>query len=141
MAWFVASKKRDIPGRRWLSILLRTLHLIGIAGLAGGYLYALPSEQWMPYLWLAFATGTLLLLKELYVDRIWLLQLRGQLIVAKLVILVGAHLLADGFPAWGYLIVIFISGIIAHAPGNIRYYSLWHGRRYTRDDWLKETQG
>ena len=80
MNWLVPPHKRPLPGKRWLSIILRSLHLVGIAGLAGAYLYSLPEAVWGPYLLLGVGSGFLLLARELYVDGIWLLQLRGQLV-------------------------------------------------------------
>ena len=35
------------------------------------------------------------------------------------------------YPAWGsvlLLVIIIISGVISHAPGKLRYYSLYHRR-------------
>ncbi len=135
MNWLVAEKKRDIPGRRWLSIVLRSLHLLGIAGLAGGYLYGLPLVQWSSWLWLATLSGGLMVVKEIYVDGIWLLQLRGQVIVLKLVLLACAHLWWPTPQAWVYCSVVLASGLIAHAPGKVRYYSLWYRCLLNREAW------
>ena len=125
---FFPINSRDFPGQRWVNISLRTLHLIGIAGLGGAYLYAVPQELWQPYLWLTLSSGIGLVCVSLYSSAIWLLQLRGQLILFKLILL-GLIL---QWPAlnWGVgMMVIAISSVIAHAPGNLRYYSLWHRRR------------
>ena len=40
---------RSFSGKRWVNIALRTIHLIGVAGLGGGFLYQSPSEVWLPY--------------------------------------------------------------------------------------------
>lgn len=125
---FFPINSRGFPGMRWVNISLRTLHLIGIAGLGGAYLYAVPQELWQPYLWLTLSSGIGLVCVSLYSSAIWLLQLRGQLILFKLILL-GLIL---QWPAlnWGVgMMVIAISSVIAHAPGNLRYYSLWHRRR------------
>jgi len=136
MGWLIADHKRELPGRRWISIVLRTLHLLGIAGSAGGYLFQLPLEQWHGWLLLALASGVLMMLKEVYVDGIWLLQLRGQLILLKLLLLGISHLWWDTPQAWAYCLIILISGLIAHAPGDVRYYSLWYRCRLSRELWL-----
>lgn len=135
MGWLIAEQKRDIPGRRWISIVLRSLHLLGIAGAAGGYLYQLPAASWHPWLMLAVSSGALMVAKELYVDAIWLLQLRGQLILCKLMLLACNHLWWNSPQAWVYVLVILISGLISHAPGNVRYYSLWHRCLLKREQW------
>ncbi len=126
-------KKRSFRGKRWVGILLRSFHLIGIAGLAGAYLFAAPEEQWTPYLVITLVSGVLMVIKEVYSDGIWLLQLRGQIILLKLTVLAAAIVLLPEHNAYLYLGIIFVSGIIAHAPGNVRYYSIIYRTVLTRD--------
>jgi hypothetical protein len=121
-------ESRSFPGKRWLNISLRTLHLIGVAGLGGAYLYAAPRELWAPYLWLSLGSGVALVATSLYSNGIWLLQLRGLLILFKLALL-GVMLWLPGFSLQLGVTVIVLSSVIAHAPGNVRYYSIWHRRR------------
>ncbi len=121
-------ESRTFPGKRWLNISLRTLHLIGVAGLGGAYLYAAPRELWMPYLWLSLGSGLGLVAISVFSNGIWMLQLRGLLILFKLVLL-GGMLWLPSFSLSLGISVIVISSVIAHAPGNVRYYSLWHRRR------------
>ena len=141
MSWLFPIDKRDFPGRRWLSITLRTLHLIGIAGLAGAYLFHLPESQWMPYLWLAVVSGFLMAAMAIYVDGIWLLQLRGQAIFLKLLLLSTVFWLFDEPQAMIYLLVIILSGVVSHAPGKVRYYSLWHRKVLTKADLINKNCG
>lgn len=119
---------RSLPGLRWLNIGLRTLHLIGIAGSSGAFLYPMQTAAWVPYLWLTLLSGVGLMGLSLYSNGIWLLQLRGLAILFKLVLL-GLMLVWPGFSWQLGLAVIVLSSVIAHAPGNLRYYSPWHGRR------------
>jgi hypothetical protein len=119
---------RSFPGKRWLNITLRTLHLIGVAGLGGAYLYSAPRGLWEPYLWLSLSSGSALVAMSLYSNGIWLLQLRGLLILLKLGLL-GIMLWLPGFSLQLGMAVIVLSSVISHAPGNVRYYSIWHGRR------------
>ncbi len=121
------SPSRRVPGKRFLNITLRSLHLVGIAGLAGHFLYRLPSDQWLAFLWLGFGAGLAMVLIEIYCDGIWLLQLRGQAIVLKIVLL-GLVLPWPVLLGPVFVVAILISGFFAHAPGNVRYYSLYHGR-------------
>lgn len=141
MSWLFPIDKRDFPGRRWLSITLRTLHLMGIAGLAGAYLFHLPDDQWMPYLWLAVLSGFLMAAMAVYVDGIWLLQLRGQAIFLKLLLLSTVFWLFDEPQSGIYLLVILISGVVSHAPGKVRYYSLWHRKVLTKADLINKNCG
>jgi hypothetical protein len=119
-------QQRNIPAKRWFSIGLRCLHLIGICGLSGAYLFSLPESEWQGYLLITLVSGCLMVLKEVYLDAIWLLQLRGQVILLKVALLGLAAAFPPKVDLLIFIVVIVISGIIAHAPGKLRYYSLWH---------------
>jgi hypothetical protein len=117
---FFPVSSRQLPGQRWLKITLRTLHLVGVGGLGGGFLYQVAPEQWLPYWWLAVATGVCLVLIELWSNAIWLLQWAGVAIVVKLLLLASLHLFPQAaIPI--FFSVIIISGIISHAPAWIRH--------------------
>ncbi|WP_210396920.1 hypothetical protein [Motiliproteus sediminis] len=133
-------RMRELPGGRWTRIGLRTLHLVGVAGVGGAYLYPIDPALWHPYLLLTLLSGAALLLSEVWSHGIWLIQLRGLFIALKCVTL-GLGLLLPATAAPGVLITaVVISGVIAHAPGRFRYYSPWHRRVYTYDDWLNELE-
>lgn len=131
MDWLFPLEKRVIPYKRWISITLRTLHLIGIAGLAGAYLYHQPESSWYPFLQLTIASGLIMALIEAYTDGIWLVQLRGTAIAIKLLLLSTVFWWFEQPSAVIYFLVIIISGIVSHAPGRVRYYSIWHRRVIT----------
>ncbi len=133
MSWLFPENKRDIPAKRSLSLVLRTLHLIGIAGLAGAFLFSLPANQWREYLWLTLATGSLMVVKEIYTDGIWLVQLRGQIIIAKVALLALFWFYFQRLDSTVYMLIIVLSGVISHGPGKLRYYSIWHAKVYTAD--------
>lgn len=116
------SKPRSYPGDRWVNILVRSLHLVGIAGISGGFLFDLPKAQYQPFWQLAISTGCLLVLLYVWENGRWLLQLKGMGIIFKLFLLLLASLL----PAWRaelFVAIIVISGLVAHAPGKVRGYS------------------
>ncbi len=127
LSWLFPKQKRDFTAKRYLSISLRTLHLFGIAGFTGFFLYDLPEELWRPYAILALTTGSLMLLVELYVDAIWLIQLRGLAVITKILLL----FLAINSPQLTvvlFCLIVVISGYFSHAPGKVRYYSPFLGR-------------
>lgn len=122
------AESRKFPAQRWVNISLRTCHLVGVAGLGGGFLYHAPAPVWMPYLWLAVASGGAMVALQVWSNPIWLLQLRGLAVLGKLALLALAAW--AGVPRGTVLVaVIVISGVISHAPGSVRYFSPWHGRR------------
>ncbi|HNQ05501.1 MAG TPA: hypothetical protein PKH69_12935 [Thiobacillaceae bacterium] len=119
---FLPPPPRFFPGQRWVNIGLRCAHLLGIAGIGGGFLSNLPETQWLPFWHLALASGGLLALLYVWTDAAWLLQLKGQVILLKVVLLV----LAARFPAWraeAFSLVIVLSGFFSHATSRVRGYA------------------
>lgn len=124
------ASSREFFGKRWLNIALRTLHIIGMIGL-GGFLFGADKSVWWPYMLLLLVSG--LGLMSLYVvsNGIFFIQLRGIAIMLKLVLL--AMIPLTEISALGLLVaVIVLSAVISHAPGDIRYFSVLHGRRIER---------
>ncbi|WP_456417808.1 hypothetical protein [Thiolapillus sp.] len=119
---------RSFPGQRWINISLRTLHLIGLSGTGYGFLSDGNQFNWKAFLLLTIASGTAMMLISIWNNGIWLLQLRGQIILLKLVLL-GLVFVQPQFHAALFISVLVLSGFISHAPGNTRYYSVFHGRR------------
>lgn len=119
---------RSFRAMRWVNIALRTLHLIGVAGLGGAFLYAAPRPLWEPWLWVTLFSGMALMVLSIYSNGVWLVQLRGLVILFKLLLL-GLMLYLPAFSLELGIGVIVLSSLIAHAPGDIRYYSPWHRRR------------
>ncbi|TVO74836.1 hypothetical protein [Sedimenticola selenatireducens] len=127
-AWFFPQESRFLPGQRWMNVLFRTTHLVGLGGLGAGFLYPAVDQSWQLYLYLTLISGVGLSLISIYSNGIWLFQLRGQAVFVKLLLLA----LISPFPelkAELFILIILISGWIAHAPARIRYYSLYHRRR------------
>ena len=113
--------------KRWTKISLRTLHLLSVAGVGGGVLFGLEKDLWINYWWLALASGALMMLLDIISNRVWLVQIRGVSIFLKLILLalLGVYPGLDGYLL---AVVIIISAVISHAPGKLRYYSLYHGK-------------
>lgn len=111
--------------KRWSKISLRTLHLLAVAGVGGGILFALEKDLWINYWWLALVSGVLMMVMDIAANPIWIVQVRGVVIIFKLILLA----LMVSYPAWGsflLLVIIIISAVISHAPGKLRYYSFYH---------------
>ncbi|MDX1594243.1 MAG: hypothetical protein R3298_08340 [Gammaproteobacteria bacterium] len=122
---------RGFAGRRWVNISLRTVHLVGVAGMGGGWLYGADPADWRPYLWLTLASGLAMVLVELAATCLWLLQLRGLAVVAKLLLVAFAVYRPESMP-WVLVAAIVLSSVFAHAPADVRYFSPFHGRRIER---------
>jgi hypothetical protein len=113
------TKPRTFPGQRWANILLRTVHLVAVAGLGAGFIQGVPDSQWVPFWYLALGSGVTLMLLYIWSSITWLVQAKGAVILLKLLLLALAGLL----PAWRaelFITVIVLSSVIAHAPGSVR---------------------
>ena len=115
------SQSRSFKGQRWTSILLRTLHLMGISGVGAGFLFSIPQHQWLPYMYLTVGSGSAMVVLEVWSNGIWLLQLRGIATLLKLLLL-GITLIT-GLQPYILFGVILLSGLMSHAPGKLRYFS------------------
>jgi len=116
--------------KRWTKISLRTVHLVAVAGVGGGILFDLDNSLWINYWWLALASGSLLMLIDVVSNPVWLVQVRGFSVYFKLILLafLGSQ------PEWDrflLLVIIVISAVISHAPGKLRYYSIYHRKVIT----------
>jgi len=130
---FFPSESRFLPGQRWLNVLFRTSHLVGLAGLGAGFLYTGVGQEWLLYLYLTLFSGLGLVFISIYSNAIWLIQLRGQIVLLKLLMMASIPLV----PAFGaeiFIAVVVLSGWISHAPARVRYYSIFHGRKIERLD-------
>jgi len=106
---------------------LRALHVLGLCGAAGGFYFALPIEMWRNWWILAMASGTALLLWEVWRSRLYLIQMKGVLTLVKLALLA----LCVPLPQWKaelFSIIVLMSVITAHGPSQLRHYSIWHRR-------------
>lgn len=114
-------ESRSFTGQRWINILLRTLHLIGVAGVGAAFLFSVSEEQWRPYMLLTLTSGCTMVLVEVWSNGIWLIQLRGLSTLLKLLIL--SLTVVVGLQAYILISVIIIAGLMSHAPGKVRYFS------------------
>lgn len=124
----MAFKKSDNSPIRWMRIAARTAHLGAISLLLGGAWFGVESADLMPYYLAVAITGASLAALFFIGQGNWLMQNRGLVILAKILLLIQLpYLEAYRLPVLGFILVI--SSLISHAPGSLRYYSLFHGRR------------
>jgi hypothetical protein len=117
----------DFKGKRWLKISLRTLHLVGFAGVFAGAL----SNTSQPVFWgVTIISGLGLLLLDSLSNLVWFIQARALAIYLKAGMLYGLFALPEYAIGW-LIAIIVISGVISHAPSSLRYYSFVHGRKLT----------
>ncbi len=118
---------RHFPGKRWLNVIFRSLHLCSASVYAGGFMFDVPYEQ-LRFVYITTAiTGLIMMLMDILSNGVWLIQNRGWMIILK-VLLLGQLALMDPYQKWGILGIIFLSGIVSHGTAAFRYYSIIHRR-------------
>lgn len=119
---------RFFPGKRWVRVTLRSLHLCGVCGVVGGVFFDIPVKQLVEFYLISLSSGLFLMLIDVYSNGIWLIQNRGWVILVKVVVLANIDVFGDQ-SKWVLLIIVFVSGIVSHATADQRYYSIYHRRR------------
>lgn len=113
---------RDFWGKRWLNVVMRSMHLCGASGYAGGILLDVASEQVRIFFLITAISGLIMMVVDIFSNGIWLIQNRGWLIVLKIILLGMLPLIAP-YQKWGLLGIIILSSIVSHATADFRYYS------------------
>lgn len=121
------TESRQYKGKRVVSIALRSLHLVGTAGVGAGVLFGVPEAAWHPYLVLSVASGGAMVAQDTWSSAVHLIQVRGMAVIAKILMLSCLHL-AGGYQMHVLFAVIILSGVVSHASARIRYHSIFHGR-------------
>lgn len=123
-----AKTTRGYSRKRGLSLLLRTIHLVGFGILLGGHTFAIDADRLLPALYLTIASGIGLMTLEIStIGPHWLFMGKGATVLLKLLILLAVPY------AWDYrlpllLLVVVIASVGSHMPGRYRHYSILQGR-------------
>jgi hypothetical protein len=118
---------RRVPCERGVNIALRTAHLMTSGILLGGHVFDVQPSRLIGYLLLTIASGSGLILLELYRSCRWIYLGKGLLVLVKLALLVAAAFW------WEHrvpllLLVVVVATVGSHMPARFRYYSVLHGR-------------
>ena len=113
---------------RWTKITFRSLHILGIAGMSGGFIFELSKPLWQQYYQLAMFSGLGLLFLEIFGNGIWFIQLRGVGIYIKFLFLFLLFS-SNSYQPLLFGIVTILSSVISHAPSKVRYFSVIHMRK------------
>jgi len=112
---------RDSPGRRWLNLSLRTVHLAGIVLLGSALLGAGEAGT---AAWLTLISGLAMFAGDAWANPAHLREVAGFGVLAKLglVALMVAHP-ASALPVFWAILVL--STLLSHAPGALRHRRLF----------------
>ena len=112
---------RNLPGRRWLNVVLRTVHLVGIVLLGAGLLGA---GNVVAGACLTFASGLAMLALDTWVNAAHLRQVAGCGVLIKLVLL-GLASAQPTLVLPVFWLLIVLSALLAHAPSHLRHRRLF----------------
>ena len=120
---FLPEPRRRLPYARAWNVGARTVHLAATGTLLGGHVFGVAADMLLAWLWVAMASGAVMLAVELYTSFDWLAQVGGLAVVLKLALLCVIPF------AWSarvpiLFVVVVIAGVGAHMPGRFRHYSL-----------------
>jgi hypothetical protein len=119
---------RDFRLRRELKILFRAVHVLCAALLLGAVVHDAPAGEQQRALWLVVGSGLSILALDLYETAAFLLQVRGLVLLVKL-LGVAALPWLEGGRVLLLAALILVSVVSSHAPSKLRYFVLiGHGR-------------
>lgn len=114
-------KVRDFPGKRWLNLGLRTLHIAGIVLLGSALLGGTEASHGA---WITFVSGLGMLASDTWANPQQLREIAGCGILIKLALVaVMALHVAMALPL--FWIILIFSTLLSHAPGAIRHRRLF----------------
>jgi hypothetical protein len=110
---------------RWVSVLLRSIHVAATAVVLGGVFLGAGYETLVVFIWTAILSGCAMLSMDVIKGPRVLLQASGLTVLLKLALLgVGAFLLPCQRFGW-YLAATLIASVGSHAPGHWRHYEVF----------------
>jgi hypothetical protein len=124
---FLPEPRRRLPFARAWNVGARSVHLAATGTLLGGHVFGVGADALLPWLWVAIASGAVMLAVELYTSFDWLAQVGGLAVVLKLAVLCA---IPFAWPARVPLLfaVVLIAGVGSHMPGKFRHYSVVYRR-------------
>jgi len=114
------AEPRPLPGRRGLKIGFRALHALCAAFLLGAVAFEASPDTERLTLHCAVGTGVLLLLLDLHETGVFLVQVRGLVVLIKLSVVAALPWMAAG-RVWALAAIFVLSVLSSHAPASVRY--------------------
>lgn len=112
---------RDFPGRRWLNLSLRVVHLAGIVLLGAALLRA---GEVASGAWLTLLSGLGMFAGDAWANPAHLREIAGFGVLLKLV-LVALMVVAPATALPVFWAILVLSTLLSHAPGTLRHRRLF----------------
>jgi hypothetical protein len=119
--------RRHLPYSRWWNIAARTIHLAATGMLLGAHVFGVPADGLYSLLWVAIATGGVMIAIEVYPSAHWTHQVCAVFVYVKLALLCAIPFMWD-YRVPMLLAVVALASIGSHAPRKLRHYSVWYRR-------------
>lgn len=114
-------KIRDFPGRRWLNLSLRTLHLAGLVLLGAALL---DHGEVSGGAWLILISGLAMFIGDLWANPAHVREIAGCGVMLKLALVaLMAFQPAHALPI--FWVILVLSTLLSHAPGALRHQRLF----------------
>lgn len=114
------SVPRDFPFRRSLRSALRALHILTGGVLIGGVIFDQPPEALSPWVWGTVISGVLLLATDLYASVAILCEVRGLVVLLKVVLTALVLVWWEG-GLWLLIAALVVGAVSSHMSGRYRY--------------------
>lgn len=114
------AEPRRIPGDRPLRVLFRSVHIVTMAVMLGGYAFGIPHDRLQPWIWGMVASGLLLLGIDLVKSCAWIAQGSGAAFLVKALLLTAGFFIPTQRFGW-YLAATFVASVGSHMPGRFRH--------------------
>jgi hypothetical protein len=123
---------RTFPFRRGTRTGLRAAHVLASGTLLGGHIFGLPEDRLFAWMVATFLTGALLAATDLHASFAFLCEVRGSLVVLKLLCFAAVAFWWDGRALLlGTALAVGVVG--SHMPGRFRHHLLWMRGRLAVD--------
>jgi hypothetical protein len=118
---------RDFPGRRWLIVGLRALHLVGMVGVGAALIYDQPLAAKLPSVLALAISGVAMMAIDLWTSPGHLTEMAGGAMLVKLLLL-ACLILVPPQQLMLFWIILVLSAVIAHAPARMRHRRIFGAR-------------
>ena len=120
----IPPEPRRYTGQRWVKMIVRASHVVLAGVYLGALVFAVEPATRTPWFLAAMLSGLAMVCLDLFESGGFLLQLRGLILVAKLVVLACVPALGAA-AAWIVAGVAFVSVLSSHATSAFRYFLVW----------------
>ncbi len=120
----IPDEPRCYRGQRWAKVLARSAHVVLSGIYLGSLVFNIELVDRLPWFLATMFSGLLMICLDLYESGAFLLQLRGLVVGAKLILLACVPMFGAA-GVWILAIVAFFSVISSHATSNFRYFLIW----------------